>query len=211
MVMRRIWRGFKALLLVGLGAALAVGLGQCGKDDPPSNWHTLHFQKSGANGDFYVFGMAPEAMVQTGKLGVNPPQPTKANGRAKFVSSGDRGYIYEFPLGYEIEATFEPLEKMKPLPAGITNVGCAVSVVFVLKDKDGFELAQLSTGTPHYVAAGETLTNKGVTTNQVSLAVARDVHSIESYFTCNYVDKGEPLEVDFEKMVEDSGKATNQP
>lgn len=211
MVMRKLWRGFKVLLLVALGAGLAVGLGQCGKDDPPSNWHTLRFQTYNDKGTDYVFGMTPEAIVQAGKLEVNPPEPIKASGKAKFVSSGERANSHQLPLGYEIEIHFEPLNDMKPLPKGVTNVGCSVSTVFILKDEDGFELAQLSTGNPRYVLAGHTLADKSITTNSVSLETAKDVVSIECYMTCHSVDNGEPLEIDFEKMVEDSGGATNQP
>jgi hypothetical protein len=197
--MLRIWRSVRTFFLLGIGIGAGVALSQCRENSPPADWFPLEFAKreDGA----YQVGYAPRAMSQVGTLNAQPPDVVRARGRAKFVSSGEKGASDQYPLGYEVEVELASLKKMGPLPAGMTNVGCSIGLSFSLRDRDGFELMHINTQDAHYGLAGDTLSFKGTTTNLVSLANAKAVYKIECDLGYESVDNGEPKEVDWEQLA----------
>lgn len=201
----KLWRGLKTLFIFGAGILGGLLLAQCNEAHPPDNWIALQFPKRD-DGTFEV-GYAPKAMAQVAALNLEPPQVLSAKGRAKFVSSGERGASYKYPLGYEVEIDLAALKQMEPLPNGITNVGCVIGLSFALKDKDGFELMRINEANARYALAGESLKLKGTTTNVVSLANARAVRTIECNLGYEDLDNGEPKEVDWEQLGDKSLKS----
>jgi hypothetical protein len=112
--MTRLWRGFKALLLVALGAGLAVGLGQCGKNTFPSHWLTINALTAGDADEWgAMMSWSPEIMAKAESLNAAVPLPAKLTGRAKFVISGQRGNTHTAPLGYEVELLLQSKEEMR--------------------------------------------------------------------------------------------------
>lgn len=108
------------------------------------------------------------------------PQVSTLTGRAKFVTSGERGAHRQAPLGYEVEILLEPYEKF---PCSVVP-----QFTFILKDKDGFQIATLK-GEPHDddVFGGVKTLLRGTTTGKVSAADARATKSIECEILCELV------------------------
>lgn len=201
--MKTIWRNFKALLLVALGAVLAVGLGQCGNNTFPSHWFKIEQPSrvvdtpSGGKlwGGQSVW--SAEIMEKAESLKAALPQAEKLTGRVKFVTSGQRGNDYSAPLGYELELLLQSREgmqrdseavKVKNLEtswqAEVYPQNVNVEVRFILRDKDGFHLATLK-GQPDFydsfgtVQPGKPSTLKGLTAEKVSHADASATKTIE--------------------------------
>jgi hypothetical protein len=196
--MRKLWRAFKALLLVGIGAVLAVGLGQCGKNTFPSHWFPINeLTKGDADEWGALMSWSPEIVAKAESLNAALPQPAKLTGRAKFVTSGQRGNDFTAPLGYEIELLLQSKEEMRQAAEAANKQGkkdswdvrvfprdVQVDVEFVLRDKDGFHLATLKGQQDVYdsfgfVQLGEPTMLKGTTKEAVSAANANATGSVE--------------------------------
>jgi hypothetical protein len=196
--MTRLWRGFKALLLVALGAGLAVGLGQCGKNTFPSHWLTIKALTAGDADEWgAMMSWSPEIMAKAESLNAALPLPAKLTGRAKFVISGQRSNTHTAPLGYEVELLLQSKEEMRREAEAAKKKGkkdswevkvfprdVQVDVEFVLRDKDGFHLATLKGQQDVYdsfgfIQLGEPAMLKGTTKETVSAADANATKSIE--------------------------------
>ena len=175
------------LLLVGLGVAAGVGWCSFSNDNFPKQWFGLVFPKKPSGEYLYFTSSYAEASEERSMLPI--PEPLKLEGRAKFVSEGERARDESRPLGYELTATLQPMSQIAA-PSGVTNIECSVSFTFILKDKDGFVLDTISWAEQPMsdfkrarMFAGETQTFKGVTGQTVALANAKDVASIECKVT----------------------------
>lgn len=177
--MIRFWRAFKALLLIALGAGLAIGVGQCSKNTFPSHWFALQVdaEESPAMPDI----LAKESMDKFEK-GYVLPKIVSLGGRAKFVPRGG----YEAPLGYEVLLSLQSEEDMKRESEGrgVFPKWAFVKMRFVLRDKDGFEIATLKSAVdskdwPYHVYTGRPKTIKGLTLEKVSVANASETKSVE--------------------------------
>lgn len=194
--MKALWRGLKALLLVALGAALAVGLGQCGNNTFPSHWFAFHAAEQGV-----MPNMLSKETMEKFEGGYTLPRISSLAGKAKFVPRGG----YEAPLGYEVVLGLQSEEEIKRAAeeSGV-NVEAdsrlvfpdyvLVKLRFILRDKDGFEIGRLKSGdsgqdSPYYVLTGHPETIKGLTLDKVSVAQARETKSIEC--EVQYYDMGE--------------------
>ena len=195
--MKSIWRGLKALLLVALGAGLAVGLGQCGATTFPSHWFVFHADtKQGV-----MPNILSEQTMKKFEGGCDLPDISTLSGKAKFVPRGD----YQAPLGYEVVLALQSKEEMQreaqergvKLGANSRLVfpnWVSVKLRFTLRDKDGFEIARLKSGDngqdwPFHVYTGRPKTIKGLTLDKVSIAQARETKSVEC--EVQYYDMGE--------------------
>jgi hypothetical protein len=194
--MKAIWRGFKALLLVALGAALAVGLGQCGKKTFPSHWFTID-EDTNSN-----ISWSAQLIEKAEKFGAAIPQVSSATGRAKFVTSGQRDGQYTAPLGYEVEILLDSQEQMARANEAAKQKGLKsdwevkvypdnvkVGLDFVLRDKDGFQLATLKGQHDSYESFGSARPGaktmlKGTSVDKVSVADALATHTIECAISC---------------------------
>ena len=195
--MKTLWRGFKALLLVALGAALAVGLGQCGNNTFPSHWFAF---PADTKQDAMPNMLSEETMTKC-EGGYWLPLISSLAGKAKFVPRGG----HDAPLGYEVVLALQSKDEMKRaaeergvkfgtdsrwmLPDSVL-----VKLRFVLRDKDGFEIGRLKSAYsgqdyPYSVLTGYPETIKGLTLDKVSFAQARETKSVEC--EVEYYDMGE--------------------
>jgi hypothetical protein len=102
--MRAIWRSFKAVFLIGLGAILAVVVSQCGADKFPSQWFTLEqppARTTTAGAKSFGGGVSVSTEVVEQAISKNAPIPEveSVSGKAKLLTSGARGNDYQVPLG----------------------------------------------------------------------------------------------------------------
>jgi hypothetical protein len=193
--MRAIWRSFKAVLLIGLGAILAVVVSQCGADKFPSQWFTLAQppeRTTAAGAKAFGGGVSVSTEVVEQAISKNAPIPEveSVSGKVKFLTSGARGNDYQVPLGYEAEIKLASTKEQQAVieqrrKMGLTNRGelirfpktVDVRLDFVLKDKDGFVLQEVQ-GERHYLLPGEAKVVKGITTNAVGAANAQATKDI---------------------------------
>jgi hypothetical protein len=180
--MKNILGVFLGLLLIGLGVAVGAAWYAYENDGFPKQWFGLVFPKK-PSGEYIYSTSSYADESERGEIPI--PAPLKLEGRAKFVSEGERAKDESRPLGYELTATLQPMSQMA-VPFDVTNVECSVSFEFILKDKDGFVLDTLSwdeydrsASKTVSMSAGETHTFKGVTGRTVKLANAEDVALIE--------------------------------
>jgi len=194
--MKKIWRGFKALLLVALGAGAAIGLGQCGKNTFPSHWFEID-EDTNSN-----ISWSAQIIEKAEKFGAAVPQVSSVTGRAKFVTSGQRDGQYTAPLGYEVEILLGSREEMARAHEAAKQKGIKsdwevkvypddvkVGLDFVLRDKDGFKLATLKGQHDYYESfsyarPGVKTMLKGTSVEQVSVADALATHTIECVIAC---------------------------
>lgn len=205
--MKAIWRGFKALLLVALGAVLAVGLGQCGKNTFPSHWFTIKELRATEDNSWNgTMSWSNELMKKAESLSATLPQPKQLKGRAKFVTSGQREQQTSAPLGYEIELLLQSKDDMKRAlekakkegkvgtwEAKVAPSHVWATVDFVLRDKDGFALATLDGQQDFYdsfgvIQPGEPALLKGTTKESVSVADANATETIECVLSLDNIE-----------------------
>ncbi len=193
--MRAIWRSFKAVLLIGLGAILAVVVSQCGADKFPSQWFTLEQppQRTEEGGIASYGGrvtLAVDVFEKANSKNAPIPQVSSVSGKAKFLTSGARGSDYQVPVGYEAEIRLASNEEQQAVierrrKMGLTDISepmrfpetVDVRLDFVLRDKDGFVLQEVQ-GERYYLLPGESKVLKGITTNAVGAANAQATKDI---------------------------------
>jgi hypothetical protein len=202
--MKRFLSALKVLLLVSIGAVLAVSLGQCGKASFPSQWIKIEEPKPRAaayDGGRETWGgmcsWSAKVMEKAESSKSALPQIKELTGRVKFVTSGQRGNDYATPLGYEVELLLYSVEEEKEMIKAAKDQGVKsswdaevfprdikVQIDFVLRDKDGFHLATLKGQQDWYdslgfVELGKPALLKGMTSEKVTAADANATKTVE--------------------------------
>ena len=194
--MIRLSRAFKALLLVALGAVLTVGIGQWDKVTFPS--HSFSDKES-------TKIMLSDEATNKCKNGWYKPDVDCFAKRAKFVNR----VSYETPLSYQVELRMPNVdimksgwEEAKQMAAGLSVLRnlpqsrtettypqwALVRMHFVLRDKDGFKLAELKGSDIHTLQDGRDALIEGQTLEGVSADTARETTSVT--FKIELVDIG---------------------
>lgn len=182
--MLRHWSWLRALLLVGIGAALTVGIGQWNKVTFPS--HSFSDKES------TKIILSDEATKKC-ENGWYEPQLRCFAKRAKFVNR----VSYEAPLSYQVElgmpyADVRGWEEAEQITAQLSMFRnqpqsrtettypqwALVRTHFVLRDKDGFKLAELKGSDVHTLQEGQNVSIEGQTLEGVSADTARETTSV---------------------------------
>jgi hypothetical protein len=191
--MIRLWRALKALLLVALGAALTVGIGQ---------WDKVTFPSHSFSGQERTDIWLSDEATKKCESGWYEPDLRCFAKRAKFVNR----VSYETPLSYQAELRMPKVDIMKSgwesakqmiadfnLPPSRTDTTtypqwAQVRMHFVLRDKDGFKLAELKGSDIHTLQNGRDALIEGQTLERVSADTARETTSVT--FMIELVDIG---------------------
>jgi hypothetical protein len=194
--MLRHWSWLKALLLVGIGAALTVGIGQWNKVTFPS--HSFSDKES------TKIILSDEATNKCENGWYEPDLRCFAK-RAKFVNR----VSYEAPLHYQVELEMPNADVMKRGREEAEQITAQLSMFrnrpqsrtettypqwalvrmhFVLRDKDGFKLAELKGSDVHTLQGGQNVSIEGQTLEGVSADTARETTSVT--FKIELVDIG---------------------
>ena len=195
--MKKIWRIFKGLLLVALGAGLALGLGQCVKNTFPSNWFTIEQppRLRPQMGAFEEYGgriaLTTDILTKAEKKNAVLPEVVALYGRAKFLTSGERSDASQVPIGYEIKLTLaskkqlaESIDRSKQSNEKTSDKPfrfpdrATFTVNFILKDEDGFVLQEVQSET-HYTDRGTTEALKGITKESIGTKIGSATKTME--------------------------------